>query len=880
MNLTQRIFLLVLVTISLSSLANFLLSQYQEETLHNDSEKLLAQTVMLTLRDALVQDVIDGNKLRVTNLLRSLKNNKNPIEFLYVTDTEKAIFAHSFLQGFPRYLTQTEIVHTHQEEIQLTAKYQTQQGLVYVYTEPLIDGLDMSLHIGINQTEVADKLAENKLRVLMMSAAIALLALVISYAWSKHITAPLARLTKQIQRFGTGEMVNFNGEKTAPPEIYLLATAFQTAIDERYQMLEVLQEREQNLAITLDSIGDAVVTTDAKGDITRMNPVAEKLTGWSLLEAQGMSLKKVFPIVDATTRESIENPVDKVLATGEIVYLSNHTTLISKSGAEFQIADSAAPIRDGENNIQGMVLVFNDVTEQYQLREARRESEERFLQLAENINEVFWLGSPSWDEIFYISPACEKIWGQKSEDLYQNPHLWLEIVHPDDRKQVVNDIPEDLNNVGEYVEFSKYRIQRSDGQILWIKAKAYPIREHDGRIIRFAGIAENITEQIEMEDTLRRTQKMDALGNLTGGIAHDFNNMLGVILGYSDLLKEHLKDLPKQSKYIHEIHRAGERGAKLTRKLLAFSRQKTIDAETLNINASLEDKRHMLEKILTARIKLVFDLTDDLWTVWLDGGDLEDTIVNLCINAMHAIDGSGQLTIQTRNVSLSQTDIKIFQMEPGDYILFSVNDTGRGMDDSTKEKIFEPFFSTKGDKGTGLGLSQVYGFVKQSGGTIKVYSEPGHGTRMMLYFPRHQEAISQNKVMQESVETGLGGSESILVVDDEVALLDLTRETLESQGYHVRVAENANQALEILQHEVIDLLLSDIIMPEINGYQLAASVREKYPAIKIQLASGFAGDRHIDMIDEELHENIIYKPYQAHTLLKRIRNLLDGNKLL
>jgi len=615
MNLTQRIILLILVTISLSSVANFLLSQYQEEALHNDSEKILAQTIIHTLRDALVQDVIDGNKLRVTNLLVNLKSNNNPIDFLYITDSGYGIFAHSFQKGFPRYLSRSETVHTHEEKLKLSAKYQTETGLVFVYSEPLIAGLDMSLHIGINQSEIAEKLADNKQHILMMSAFIALLALIISYLWSKQLTAPLARFAEQIQCFATGEAVNFHNDRIPPPEIHLLATAFQTAINDRNQVFNTLQEREQNLAITLDSIGDAVIATDAEGNVTRMNPVAEQLTGWSLKEAQGVPLKKVFPIIDASTRKPIENPVEKVLATGEIVYLSNHTTLISKGGVEYQIADSAAPIRDGDNNIQGMVLVFNDVTEQYQLRQARKESEERFSQLAENINEVFWLGSPGWDEIFYISPAYEKIWGQSLEDIYQNPGLWLELVHPDDREQVMHDIPKDLRSIGESVEFRKYRIQKPDGQILWIKARAYPIRDEAGQIIRIAGIAENITEQVDMEETLRRTQKMDALGKLTGGIAHDYNNMLGVVLGYSDLLKDQLTDHPKLAKYIHEIHRAGERGAKLTRKLLAFSKQKIIDAELLNINLSLEDKQHMLEKIITARIKLVFDLKQDLWLV-------------------------------------------------------------------------------------------------------------------------------------------------------------------------------------------------------------------------------------------------------------------------
>lgn len=772
----------------------------------------------------------------------------------------------------------------------------------------------------------------------------------------------------------------------------------------RKQTEILLQDREQNLAITLDSIGDAVIVTDAQGKITRMNPVAEQLTGWVLGEAKGQSVKAVFPIIDATTREDIENPIEKVLATGETVYLSNHTTLISKDGAEYQIADSAAPIRNKDNDILGMVLVFNDVTEQYQLREARSDSEERFRQLAENINEVFWLGSPRWDEIYYISPAYEKIWSQDSEALYIDPRRWIEAVHPDDRQQVIDEIPKDINSIGEYVEFSEYRIQRPDGQIVWVKARAYPIRDVNGNIIRIAGIAEDITErksaeevvletaqrladaqrmahigsweldlvtnklewsdeiyrifevdkekfgasyeaflnaihpddrekvnaaytesvknkspysinhrlrmadgrikhvlercqtfydglgnplrstgtvqdvteQAAMEEALRRTQKMDALGKLTGGIAHDFNNMLGVILGYAELLENQLGDQPKVSKYLNEIHQAGERGVKLTAKLLAFSRKKVSDAKLVDINSLLLDKQHMLEKTLTARISLTFELADDLWPVYLDSGDLEDAIVNLSINAMHAIEGNGQLTIQTRNVLLNEADVRQFQMRPGNYVQLCFNDSGSGMDEVIKEHIFEPFFSTKGDKGTGLGLSQVYGFVERSGGAIKVYSESGHGTRMVLYFPRYQQIGSSVDLEDDNAGPDFSGGENILVVDDEPSLLNLTREVLERQGYRVVCAENARQALEVLENEPVDLLLSDVIMPEMDGYQLAAVVQERYPGVKIQLASGFADDRHVGMVDESLHAELLHKPYQANALLKRIRGLLDA----
>jgi len=665
-------------------------------------------------------------------------------------------------------------------------------------------------------------------------------------------------------------------------EIGKLAVAFDKMVEnlltsstELSHTLDSLQQKEKNLSVTLQSIGDAVITTDTEGNVARMNPVAENLTGWPFSEAKGKSLNTVFPIINATTREPIENPVEKVITTGAIVHLSNHTTLISRNGDEHQIADSAAPIIDN-NIILGMVLVFNDITEQYQLREARQESEERFRQLAENINEVFWLGSPDWHEIFYISPAYEKIWGYKANDLYKNPRIWLEAVFPDDREQVIEDIPENINSIVGCVDFREYRVQRPDGQIIWIKARAYPIKDESGQIVRIAGIAEDITERIHMEETLRRSQKMDALGKLTGGVAHDYNNMLGIILGYSELLKEQLKDQPNLEMYIDQIHHAGERGAKLTKKLLTFSRSQSVENQTINVNTVLQNSRLMLEKTMTARISLEFDLSEDLWMVHLDLSDLEDAILNICINAMHAIEEHGKIIFKTSNQIISNADAHHLDVAEGEYVMLSITDTGCGMDKATKERIFDPFFSTKGELGTGLGLSQVYGLVERSNGRIKIYSEPGHGTRFAIYFPRFYEEKADLQDTNTDKLENPKGSETILVVDDEPALAELAAHVLNESGYEAFVAHSGEEALSLLENKVVDVLISDVVMPEVDGFQLAEIVKEKFPAIKIQLVSGYSDDRHVDTEDDSLHKNILHKPYHSKVLLQRIRELIDN----
>jgi len=385
----------------------------------------------------------------------------------------------------------------------------------------------------------------------------------------------------------------------------------------------------------------------------------------------------------------------------------------------------------------------------------------------------------------------------------------------------------------------------------------------------------DITAQKSQEDQLRQIQKMDALGQLSSGIAHDYNNMLGIITGYAELLKDALGKQHTLTKYAQQILHASERSARLTKKLLSFSRKKTSEAGAFDLNKLLFDQQHMLKKTLTVRINLVFDLQDKLWPVWLDDSEMEDAILNMSINAMHATEGNGQLTLRTRNETVNTRDSGQLNIPAGDYVTFSIKDTGSGIDKTSKDKIFEPFFSTKGEKGTGLGLSQVYGFVARSKGAIKVYSELNHGTQFILYFPRYTESTSVVQPQQHQNLPRTKGYESILVVDDEPALLELNCQILGQQGYNVFCAENGAQALKILADETIDLMFSDIIMPQMDGYELTAIVQKKYPAIKIQLASGYADSHHANMVNDKLYQNIMHKPVNSQALLEKIRELLD-----
>ncbi|HHI94462.1 MAG TPA: response regulator [Gammaproteobacteria bacterium] len=643
-----------------------------------------------------------------------------------------------------------------------------------------------------------------------------------------------------------------------------------------HEQITEANHQKQHLAQTLNSIGDAVITTDAEGRITRMNPVAEQLTGWSLQDAQGKPVKIVFPIVHATTHEAIENPIDKVLATGETVYLSNHTTLIAKDGAKYQIADSAAPIRaNHDSDIQGMVLVFNDVTEKYHLRETAAKNSQRLAYAQRMAHIGNWdlnlvTGKLEWSDEIY------RIFEVNPEKFAASYDAFLDAIHPDDREKVRNAYTESVKNKTPYN--IEHRLRMPDGRIKHVLERCKTFYDDKGNPIHSAGTVQDITEKTHLEETLRRTQKMDALGKLTGGIAHDYNNMLGIILGYTELLENELNDQPRPATYARRIQHAAKRGTKLTQKLLAFSRHKGSDAEVVNINTLLREEQHMLEKTLTARIQLTLNLADNLWPVWLDNNDLEDTIVNMCINAMHAMKTGGELTFRTSNEKLDKNDARVLSLAAGDYVLLSITDTGIGMDETIKDKIFDPFYTTKGEGGTGLGLSQVYGFVARSNGAIKVYSEPGHGSRFALYFPRSRQTHTEIQTSTTDNVHCLGGSETLLVVDDELALLELAQNILTTQGYRVLTADDGEQALTVLETESVDLVISDVIMPNMDGYQLAAKVRQRYPHIKLQMVSGFSDDRHDGMTDDALHQNMLYKPYTSHTLLTHVRSRLNETK--
>ena len=644
-----------------------------------------------------------------------------------------------------------------------------------------------------------------------------------------------------------------------------------TDIDQHKKMAEQVLAEERRRKLFREQAPMPVIEWDT--DTVRLNQwnaAAEDLFGFRYDEVKGQLPDFLSPQETSIDVEAIRRALNASNTNSKVI--SKNRT---KDGRTLLCEWYNSPVTDSTGKMIAAMSIVRDITAEHRAQQAlrHRDAEQREI-LDTMLDAVFTLDENGNIQTF--NKAAENLLGYRADEIIgQSCWIILPEQHIEKHRYYMNSFIEtrDIKFLGVSADIEGLH---KDGTAFPMRMAIAPLGAMGGTKQRFIASLHDLTRFKQQEEQLRRSQKMEALGKLTGGIAHDFNNMLGVIMGYADLLQTSIKDQPKLEQYADEIFTAGQRGAQLTEKLLGFSRHKIAAAEQLSINTLLQSQQHMLAKSITPRIKLVYDLAENLWPVYLDGGDLLDAVLNISINSMHAMPDGGQLSIASYNEHVSEFDAPLKGLPKGDYVLLSISDTGCGIDKETQDKIFDPFFSTKGELGTGLGLSQVYGFVERSKGSIRIYSEPGHGTHISLYFPRHHDIDSRNNDKTQTFTTLTpGGQETILVVDDEVALLNLSTEILRQQGYKVIPVSSSQQALEVLESTPVSLLLSDVIMPEIDGYQLAATVQAQYPEVKIQLASGFTDNRHTDKLSANLIDNIIQKPFKVKDVLTRIRSLLD-----
>jgi len=549
----------------------------------------------------------------------------------------------------------------------------------------------------------------------------------------------------------------------------------------------------------------------------------------------------------------------------------------TSDGRTICLRTSKVPLHDAENNIVGVLGIYEDITQRKQVEESLRESENRLRFALEGSNDGLWDVQIKTGAT-YISPRSREILGYQGDEAREFDNVWTELVHPEDLLLTEERLRQHIEGVAPIFE-AEQRLRTKSGDWKWVLARGKVVsRDENGEPLRITGTHTDLTEQKKLQEQLNQAQKMESIGRLAGGVAHDFNNMLGVILGHAEMARRKEAVSPKLLDHLEQIQHAAERSADIVRQLLAFARKQTIVPRVLDLKESVASMLKMLRRLIGEEINLAWQPDEVVWPVKMDSSQMDQILVNLCINARDAIAGVGRINIETRNVTVD-TDFcagHIGSM-PGEYVLLTVSDNGCGMDKEISKKIFEPFFTTKEEgQGTGLGLAMVYGIVKQNAGFIDVDSEPGNGTTFSIYLPRYVGKEEQARAAgpREPVRRG---EETVLLVEDEPSILELGKEILEMQGYRVLAASTPGEAIRIAVEHIgeIHLLITDVVMPEMNGRELTRKLLSFYPGLKRLFMSGYSADiiAHHGVLDEGVE--FIQKPFSLDALLDKAREVLD-----
>ncbi|MFZ5447335.1 MAG: PAS domain S-box protein [Thermodesulfobacteriota bacterium] len=653
-----------------------------------------------------------------------------------------------------------------------------------------------------------------------------------------------------------------------------------TALDitERKQVETALQRAKQEWERTFDTVPDLIFILDNEHRIIRVNRATAELLGTTPKDLVG---RTCYEAMHNTSEPPFFCPHSRMMTEGREQAIEVH-----EFGQDFLM--TVTPLVGDLGNIIGSVHVARDITGRKQAEEALGESEARFRQLAENLDDAILLASGDWRRVHYISPAYERLWGRSCESLYQEPLSWLESVEPEDLEEVESGLKKRMTGDYSEKEFPHFRIRRPDGAVRWIAARFLPIRNEAGDIYRIAGIATDITVRKEMEavlqwrqEHLRQTAKMEAVGRLAGGVAHDFNNLLTVINGYGELLLADLKETDSGRQQVQAILKAADQATAVTRQLLAFSRRQVLQPQILDLNELITGLVEMFSRLVDENIDITMHLEPELGAVKADPSHMEQVIMNLVINALDAMPQGGSLILETANVQVTPRDVRRHpDIAPGAFVVATVRDTGIGMTREILSRIFEPFFTTKErEKGTGLGLSVAYGIVNQSGGYILVESKPGKGSSFRIYLPREEQAEKPAVAAAPRFES-TQGTDTILLVEDEEGVRYVVQRMLALKGYSVLAAHDGQEALKIGQSHPgpIHLLLTDVAMPGIGGLELAKNLTSSHPGMKVLFMSGHTEDGMVQRGVRESVINFIQKPFRTDQLLRKIKELLEEPK--
>jgi len=598
----------------------------------------------------------------------------------------------------------------------------------------------------------------------------------------------------------------------------------------------------------LDSLDDAAFVVDENGRLVLSNQAGEFIA--RIPEVQ-------LRVARALRGERIE---------GQELFLRPPETA---EGIWFSV--SARPLSDTAGEPCGAILVLRDVTAHKKSVEALQHSEQRFATFMRHLPGVAFIKDRDGRYIFYN----EAVEGIAPEQVHQFLGKTDDDIWPPEYAAAFRKNDEEVFRTGAPLQTVE-SAPHPDGMHSYEIYK-FPLADETGEVAYVAGVGIDITERRQLEDQLRHSQKLEAVGRLAGGVAHDFNNLLTVISGYGHMLLKGIAESDSLHSCVEELLRASNRAAGLTNQLLAFSRRQIIKPQVLDINALVANMDRMLRRVIGEHIHLETSLSADVGTVMADAGQLEQVLMNLTVNARDAMPQGGTLSIRTTNVDVSPASHRRSEVRPGSYVVIEVADTGSGIDAETMLHLFEPFYTSKEvGKGTGLGLSTVYGIIKQSGGDVAVESYPAAGTTFRMYLPRRHEAavISQ----QIPNPTQLGGAEVILLVEDEAGVRQLVREMLRTLGYSILEAGSGEEAIRLFNENMdrIDLLLTDVIMPRMSGRELSQRLRSARPLQKVLYMSGYPDDVLAQHRAPGESVFLLQKPFEPDALARKVREVLDA----